>query len=1047
MKGPNLSAWAISHPALIRYLMGLLLLSGAFAYFTLGRMEDPQFTIKQMAIQVYWPGATASEMAQQVTDKLEKKLQETSWLDFVFSYSKPGEAVIFIRLKEFAPPRAVPDIWYQVRKKTGDLRHELPEGVQGPFFNDEYDDIFGSIYAFTADGFSDAELKRYVEYARQEVLRLENINKVDIIGAQDEKVYIEMSDRKLAALGINPLPVFSLLAAQNALEPAGIAVTSQNRIPLRVEDNFDSLDSIRAIGIRAANGRLFSLGDFAEVRRGYEDPPVFKMRYGGQEAIGLAVSMVKGGNILALGADLRQVFAKLQAEMPVGIDIHQVTDQPRVVKAAINEFMKTFLEALVIVLAVTFFSLGWRAGVVVALSIPLVLAMTFLSMKFFGIDLNRISLGALIIALGLLVDDAIIVIEMVDRKLELGWDRLRAATFAYTSTALPMLTGTLVTVAGFLPVGLAESTAGEYTFGLFAVVGIALISSWIVAVLFIPYLGYALLPEKQEPLDEAIVRSPAFMPHAGRLWRWRQRYESWVIRGEELINDGMLRLVQWCLRHHGWVIALTVAALILAGIGFRFVPQQFFPSSARPELLVDLWLPEGSSFAATEAEAQRLETHLLQEKGVVNVVSYVGGGSPYFYLAMEPQLRNLNYAQMVVVTRDEAAREATLQQVQRWFAEDFPLVRGRVARLENGPPVGYPVQFRVVGPDPQTLRVITDDLIDIMRAHPQTRDVNIDWREMILNVRLQVDQDKARALGVNPQNLSRNLNTILNGMPITQYREQDQTMDVVLRAPQDVSGSLESLRDLQIYTDNQRFIPLGQVAYIEKDFEEGVIWRRNRFPAITVRADIPDGMQPLDVTAQIDQAVEPLRARLPDGYRIEIGGALEANASSQDSIFAVMPLTIATILTLLMIQLQSFSRTVVVLLTAPLGFIGVTLFLLIFQQPFGFVAMLGVIALSGIIIRNAVILLDQIDQDLQAGLTPWDAVVGSTVRRFRPIMLTALTAILALAPLTQSTFWAPMAIAIMGGLLVATVLDRLTLPALYAAWFKVRPNPIRGEEG
>jgi multidrug efflux pump len=762
------------------------------------------------------------------------------------------------------------------------------------------------------------------------------------------------------------------------------------------------------------------------------------LRYNGQEAIGLAVSMVKGGDVLALGADLQRTVQRLQAELPVGIDIHQVTDQPRVVKEAVNEFMTAFLEALVIVLAVTFFSLGWRAGVVVALCIPLVLAMTFLGMKLVGIDLDRISLGALIIALGLLVDDAIIVMEMIDRKLELGWEPQKAATFAYTSTALPMLTGTLVTVAGFLPIGLAQSAAGEYTFGIFAVVGIALVSSWIVAVLFTPYLGYTLLPEKHAA-DET-PSSPTRRP--GRFIRWRQSYQSWVIRGEEVINDGLLRVVEWCLRHYRWVLVLTVAALILAAVGFRFVPQQFFPSSSRPELMVDVWLPEGSSFAAVETEVQRLEERLLQEKGVINVVSYVGSGAPHFYLAMEPQLANLNYAQLVVMNQDEATREAMLKQVTRWFEEDFPQVRGRVARLENGPPVGYPVQFRVVGPDAQRLQPIAAELSEIMRAHPQTRDVHANWRGKILNVRLRVDQDKARALGVNPQNLSRNLHSILNGMPITQYREADQTIDVLLRARQDAPGDLGVLKDLHIYTDHQRFIPLGQIAYFEKTFEEGVVWRRNRFPAITVRADITDDVQPLDVTVQIDRALESLRARLPDGYRIEIGGAYEASSHSEGSIFAIMPLMMATILTLLMIQLQSFQRTLIVLLTAPLGFIGVTLSLLVFQQPFGFVAMLGVIALSGIIIRNAVILLDQIDQDLQAGISQWDAVVGSTVRRFRPIMLTALTAILALIPLTQSTFWAPMAVAIMGGLLVATILDRLTLPALYAAWFKVRPpNP------
>jgi len=621
MKGPNLSAWALDHQALMRYLIGLLLLSGAYAYFTLGQMEDPEFTVKVMVIQSYWPGATAREMEQQITDRLERKLQETPWLDFIRSYSRPGAATLFIHLKESAPSKAVQSIWYQVRKKASDIHHELPTGVQGPFFNDEYDDTFGSIYAFTADGFSYAELKHQVDAARQELLRLDNINKVDIIGAQDEKIYIEMSDKKLAALGISPLQILSTLQTQNSMESAGTVVTRQNRVLLRVEGNFDSLDSIRAIGIRAS-GRTFRLGDIAEVWRGYVDPPTFKMRFMGQEAIGLAVSMDKGGNILELGADLQQTMQRLQAELPVGIDIHQVTNQPQVVRHSVNEFMKSFIEALIIVLGVTYFSLGWRAGVVVTLCIPLVVAMTFLCMKLFGIDLHRISLGALIIALGLLVDDAIIVLEMIDRKLEQGWDRLKAATFAYTSTAFPMLTGTLVTVAGFLPIGLAKSDAGEYTFAIFAVVGIALIASWIVAVLFTPYLAYALLPTPKPPAATPLrdVHKPVSR-RPGWLGTWIQRYRGWVIRWEEAISDGMLRLVEWCLRHCGWVIALTLATFIAAALGFRFVPQQFFPSSARPELLVDVWLPEGSSFAATETEVKRLEALLMADGNVVNAVT------------------------------------------------------------------------------------------------------------------------------------------------------------------------------------------------------------------------------------------------------------------------------------------------------------------------------------------------------------------------------------------------------------------------------------------
>ncbi|MCB1919248.1 MAG: efflux RND transporter permease subunit [Candidatus Competibacteraceae bacterium] len=1038
MTGPNLSAWALDHQPFIRYLIGLLLLSGFYAYSILGQMEDPEFTMKGMVIQAYWPGATSLEMEQQIIDPLEKKLQETPWLDFISSYAKPGEAVLIILLKESAPPDEVPDIWYEVRKKVADIRHKLPAGMQGPFFNDEFGDTFGSIYAFTADGFSYAELKEYVDYARQKLLGLNDISKVDVIGAQQEKIYIEGSDKKLAAIGIDPLLIFSTLTTQNSVESAGTIATSQIQIPLRTDSDFDSLDSIRAIGIRV-NDRIFRLGDIAETRRGYQDPPIFKMRYMGQEAIGLAVSMTKGGNILKLGADLRQAIHQLQAELPIGIDIHQVADQPRVVKAAVNEFMKTFLEALVIVLGVTFFSLGWRAGVVVTLCIPLVLAMTFLSMKLFGIDLHRISLGALIIALGLLVDDAIIVLEMIDRKMEQGWDRTKAATFAYTSTAFPMLTGTLVTVAGFLPIGLAQSNAGEYTFSIFAVVGIALISSWIVAVVFTPYLAYKLLNNQEKLEVDRMIQSQPISSNRNLFKKWIQRYRDWVIRWEEIINDELLRLVERCLRYHRWVLAFTLLAFIASILGFHFVPQQFFPSSSRAELLVDLWLPEGASFAATEQEVKRLETRIIGDKNVVNVVSYVGGSSPRFYLAMNTQQDSANYAQIVIMSRSEEAREAMLQQLNHEFARDFPNTRARVSRLENGPPVGYPVQFRVVGPDSSQLRTIADELIEIMQANPYTRDINTDWKEQIQTVRLRVDPDKARALGLNAQNFSRNLSALVSGLPVTQYREGNKVIDVVLRARQEDRSNLSDLKDLYIYTANHRFVPLGQIAYIEHAFEEGIVWRRDRFPTITVLAGVADGVQAPDVTLQIDRTLEPLRARLPDGYRIEIGGAQEASVKSQGSIFAVVPLMAAVILTLLMLQLRSFQRALVVILTAPLGIIGVTLFLLVTQLPFGFVAMLGVIALSGIVMRNAVILLDQIDQDQAAGLAPWQAVISSTVRRFRPIMLTALTAILALIPLTQSTFWAPMAVAIMGGLLVATVLDRLALPALYVAWFRIRP--------
>ncbi|MBI2314200.1 MAG: efflux RND transporter permease subunit [Betaproteobacteria bacterium] len=1011
MKDFNLSAWALRHQTLTLYFILVLMAAGVLAYFGLGQKEDPEFTFKVMVVRVLWPGAAAREVEQQVTDVIEKKLQETPGLDYVRSYSKPGEAVIFVTLKQAVRGRDVSDAWYQARKKVGDVRNTLPQEVIGPFFNDEFGDTFGSIYAFTADGFSYAEVKRYVDLARQELLRLPGVSKVDLVGVQDEKIYIEFSHRKMAAMGFDPQQIIAVLQAQNAMDPAGTVLTPGDTVYLRVSGDFKSVESIRDIGIRA-NGHSFRLGDVAKIYRGYVDPPTFRMRFMGKDAIGVAVSMTRDGDVIELGKALSSTIGRIKVHLPVGIEIHQVSDQPGVVGRSVSEFMRTLLEAVVIVLAVSFFSLGLRTGTVVALSIPLVLAVTFLFMRFFGIDLQRISLGALIIALGLLVDDAMISVEMMARKLEEGWDRVKAATFAYNSTAFPMLTGTLVTAAGFMPVGFARSNAGEYTFSIFAVVTTALLVSWVVAVVFTPYLGYKLL--KEQPSHA--VREDIF--HRG----FYARFRKWV---------------EWCLEHRKTVIAATVAAFLLAGAGFRVVEQQFFPSSNRPELLVDLWLPEGSPFRATENEVKKFEKVLAGDSNIVNYVAYVGGGSPRFYLPLDQQLANLNYAQFVVMTKDIEAREAVLARLRKLFEEEFPMVRGRVTRLENGPPVGYPVQFRVVGPDSDVLRKITAQVVEAVRAHPNTKSVNVDWNEMIKVARLQVDQDKARALGISSQQLSRSLQSLLSGRAITQYREGDKLIDVVGRAQEDERFLLSALKDINVHTTGGKFVPLSQVAHIGYGFEEGIIWRRNRFPAMTVRADLTGHVQAPDVTRQIEPQLEAIRTTLPPDYRIETAGAREESAAAQASLAAVMPAVVVVIVTLLMLQLQSFSRTALVLATAPLGLIGVTLFLLLLQRPFGFVASLGFISLAGMIMRNSVILVDQIDQDIKQGLHPWNAIVESTVRRFRPIMLTAAAAILAMIPLARSTFWGPMAVAIMGGLFVATILTLLFLPALYAAWFRI----------
>ncbi|HTT39739.1 MAG TPA: efflux RND transporter permease subunit [Burkholderiales bacterium] len=1012
MKGVNLSAWALNHQALIRFFIGALMAAGAYAYLHLGRAEDPPFTFRIMVVQAYWPGATAREMEEQVTDKIEQKLQETPYLDYLRSYSKPGEAAVFVTLREDTPSKEAPNAWYQVRKKVGDIRATLPQGVAGPFFNDEFGDTFGSIYAFTADGFTRAELEEYVKQARQELLRLNDVSKVDIIGAQDEKVYIDLSSKRLTTLGLSPVSVLDVLRTQNDVTPAGWLDAGANRVYLRVPGDFGSVDSIRDIEIRTSN-RTLRLGDIAHVYRSDVDPPTFKMRYMGQEAIGLAVSMVPGASIIDLGHALDASLQRIQRSLPVGIEVHQVANQPLVVKNAIGQFMRSLIEALAIVLAVSFVSLGLRTGIVVALSIPLVIAIVFVVMHVCGIDLHRISLGALIIALGLLVDDAIIAVEMMSRKMEEGWDRVKAATFAYTSTAFPMLTGTLITAAAFLPVGLARSRAGEYTFAIFAVVAIALVVSWFVAVIFTPYIGYFLLPKpKHDPRAAAVYDKPFYR-------RFR-------------------RVVEACMEHPKTVIAITVTAFVLAVSGFRLVEQQFFPAAERPELLVDVWLPEGSSFAATEEQVKKLEQMLATDPNVANYVAYVGGATPRFFLTLDQQLQNLNYAQFVILAKGLREREELLERLRAAFEHGFPSVRARAQRLENGPPVGYPVQFRVVGPDASRLRKIADEVAQVMRANPNTRDVNFDWNDPIKTVRLAVDPDKARALGMTPHALAQNVNGLLTGVPIMQFRDADKLIDVVARAEAGEHTDLAALRDIIVFPTANRSVPLSQIANIVPSFEDGVIWRRNRTPAITVRADIPDGIQAPSVTKQILPELKRIEDRLPLGYRIEVGGAQEASAKSQKSIAVVVPLMALVILTLLMVQLQSFQRTVLVLLTAPLGIVGVTISLLVFHMPFGFVTMLGVISLTGMIMRNSLILVDQIDQDLKAGSGYWDAISNSAVRRLRPIMLTALAAILAMIPLSRSVFWGPMAVAIMGGLLVATLLTLFFEPALYSLLYKVK---------
>jgi multidrug efflux pump len=1013
----NLSEWALKHPQMIVFLLMLLSLAGVFAYGKLGQKEDPEFTVKAMLVQAHWPGASAQQTAEQVTDKLEKKLQEVAEIDYTTSYAKPGVTQITITLREDTPPQKVPEVWYQVRKKLGDIQHTLPQGVRGPFFNDEFGDTFGNLYAITGDGFSDKDLHDFADAARNEFLRVADVNKVEFAGAQDEKIYVEASNAKLASLGIDPNLISSTLAQTNTVNASGTVLTSTEQVRLTVSGEFDSVEAIRDIGIRAGD-RMFRLGDIAEVKRGMVDPATSKMRFNGQPAIGLAVSMRKGGDVIRLGEQLNATVQRVQASLPVGVQIHAVSDQPRVVKESVHEFKKSLLEAVVIVLAVSFVSLGLRTGLVVALCIPLVLALTFLVMYVLGIELQRISLGALIISLGLLVDDAIIAVEMMALKLEQGWDKFRAATYAYTATAFPMLTGTLITAAGFLPVGFAKSGSGEYVFSLFQVVGISLMLSWIVAVLFTPYIGYKLLKEHavEGGHDPAAAEDAVYQ--RGLYAKFRA-------------------LVDWCLVRRRFVIGFTAVAFVGSLALFKAVPQQFFPASDRPELMVDLWLPQAATFEASQREVQALEARLKDDPDVVAVTSYVGNGSPRFYLPLDVQTPNLNLGEMMVMTQGGEARERVLSRIQQLFDTDFPLVRGRANRLENGPPVGYPVQFRVFGQDNAKVQAIADQVTTIMRAHPNLRRVNQDWGERLKRVRVDVDQDKARALGITSREIKEALQASLSGTNVTQYREGDDGIDVVARLVASERTDLNNLKDTRIYLREGKFVPVSQVARLSLDSEDSVLWRRNRVPTLTVRADVAGAEAP-DVTTALKPKLDELAKTLPLGYGIDIGGAQESSRKAQASILAVMPLTIVAVLVLLMLQLQDMKKMALVLLTAPLGMIGVAAMLAAFRIPFGFVAMLGVIALAGMIIRNSVILVVQIDHDVASGLPLWTAIVESAVRRMRPIILTALAAILAMVPLTHSVFWGPMAWAIMGGLFVATLLTLLFLPALYASWYGAR---------
>ncbi len=1014
----NLSEWALRHRQVVLYLMIVLAVVGALSYSKLGQSEDPPFTFKVMVIRTLWPGASAEEVARQVTDRIEKKLMETGEYERLSSFSRPGESTVIFVARDSLVSALLPELWYQVRKKVGDIRQTLPAGVQGPFFDDEFGTTFGNIYALTGPGFDYAVLKDYAERVQVRLQRVKDVGKVELIGLQAEKVWIELSNVKLATLGIALSQVQQALEEQNVVASSSFFETSQERIHLRVSGRFVSVDEIRNFPIRV-QGRTLRISDLAEVHRSFNEPPAPGMRFMDQDAIGVAVAMKAGGDILILGRALEAEFTRLQNNLPAGMQLRKVSDQPAAVKTGVGEFVQVLAEALIIVLLVSFFSLGMRTGMVVALAIPLVLAMTFASMYLLGIGLHKISLGALVLALGLLVDDAIIAVEMMAIKMEQGYDRLKAASFAWTSTAFPMLTGTLITAAGFLPIATAQSSTGEYTRSIFQVVTLALLASWVAAVMFVPYLGDRLLPDlaRRHALKHGDSHAPD--PYATPMY---QRVR---------------RVVAWCVRRRKTVIVATVGLFVLSVVMFRFVPQQFFPASGRLELMVDLKLAEGASLSNTTEQVKRLEQMLKDHAGIDNYVAYVGTGSPRFYLPLDQQLPAASFAQFVVLAKSIEDREALRTWLIGMLNENFPALRSRVTRLENGPPVGYPVQFRVTGEHIEVVRALARQVQEKVRENPHVVNVHLDWEEPSKVVHLNIDQDRARALGVSSRDVAAFLQSSLTGASVSQFREDDELIDIVLRGTRSERERLQDLSSLAVPTSNGASIALAQIATLEYGFEEGVIWHRNRLPSVTVRADIYGREQPATLVNQILPNLEAIRAELPDGYLLEVGGTVEDSARGQNSVNAGVPLFIVVVLTLLMIQLRSFSLMFMVFITAPLGLIGVTLFLLLFNQPFGFVAMLGTIALSGMIMRNSVILVDQIEQDIASGLDAWQAIIEATVRRFRPIVLTALAAVLAMIPLSRSLFFGPMAVAIMGGLIVATALTLLFLPALYAAWFRV----------
>lgn len=1013
-KAFNLSRWAIGHPSIARFLFGLIIVAGALGLMRMGQREDPDFTFRVMVVQAVWPGASLQDMEDQVVNKIERKLQETPHLDFVKSYSRAGSATIMVQIKGDTDAAEVTDAFYQVRKKVGDIKGDLPPGLLGPYFNDEFGDTFITLHSISGDGFSYPELKQFAIQARDMLLTTPGVEKAVIIGDQPQVIYIDVSSKALAERGLTLVDLQNAIKGQNNVDPAGTVDTGTRSVRISVEGDVKKADDIRELRLRAG-GQVTRLGDIATVTSGLQDPEQRKYRFDGHDSVQIGVVMAKGFNVTDVGAAVENTYKRFEASLPYGVSVDQIANQPHVVTEAVGEFMRALAEALVIVLAVSFLSIGWRSGLVIAIAIPLVLSATFAIMYELGIDLQRISLGALIIALGLLVDDAMIVVELMERKLEEGLEKIDAASFAYTSTAFPMLTGTLITTAGFIPVGFAASAAGEYVRSLFYVVGIALVVSWFVAVYFTPWFGYMILKQRH---------------HAG------EHHDVFDTRFYRRLRAS----IGWAVRHRILVLALTLGTFVASLWSFQFIPQNFFPQSERPEILVDLWLPEGTSIKEVEKQAEALEAKMMGDPDKKFIATYIGEGAPRFFLPLDQQLANPNFAQLLVMAKDEPARERLIVKLRSILAQDFPSIRAKVDRLFLGPPTGWPVQMRVMGPDRQEVRKIADEVKARFSADPMLSAVHDDWLEPVPAMKLVIDQDRARALGVTSQRVRQMLQTAMSGAPLDTFRDGEETVSIVAREPDGNRSLLSAVDSVYVPTDFGGFVPVSQIAKVEPVLEQGIEWRRDRLPTISVRATLPDGVQSNDVVTRLYNGMKDLRASLPEGYKIEVQGGAEDSAESQASIAAKAPIMLVVIVLLLMAQLQHFGKAMLVLATGPLGIIGAAAALLISGAPFGFVAILGVIALLGIIMRNSIILVDQIDQNIAAGMVRTEAIIGAAVSRFRPIMLTALTAVLALIPISRGAFWGPLAYAMMGGILVATVLTIMVLPAGYALFFGREPK-------